>query len=137
MKIDGKFVIDTNILVYFFNEDSDFYNYSRNIIDTNKDNLYIAHKTISEFVCVLSKLGMYDVIETELPKIIQNFNILYPDESSSEIYKNLILEHKPHGNKAYDYEIASVMIANNISKIVTLNESDYIKIKEIKVITKQ
>jgi predicted nucleic acid-binding protein len=136
MKIDENFVIDTNILIYYFDEKSIFYDFSREIIDENIDNIYIVHKSISEFICVLSKLNRYDLIEKEIQNIIEDFNILYPDERSSQIFKDLVLEHKPHGNKAYDYEIASVMIANNISKVITLNNEDFKKIKEIEIISK-
>jgi|GEM_PF-2446168 predicted nucleic acid-binding protein len=57
MKIDGKAVIDTNILVYFFGTNSIFHQFARNIIDNNYHDICIVHKSISEFVSVLSKLG--------------------------------------------------------------------------------
>ncbi len=61
MKINEKFVIDTNILIYSFDQSSQFFNFSKKIIDENKENVCIVHKTISEFVCVLSKIGKYSV----------------------------------------------------------------------------
>ena len=95
----------------------------------------MTHKSITEFVCVLSKIKMYEIIDKELPEIINNFNILFPDNTSLLIFNKLVFEHKPNGNKAYDYDIASVMLANNINKIVTINGDDFKKIKEISVIS--
>ena len=77
MKINEKFVIDTNILIYSFDKASQYFVFSRDIIDNNKENICIANKTISEFVCVMSKLGKYEVIENELSKIINTFTVLF------------------------------------------------------------
>ncbi len=53
MKIDEKIVIDTNILIYFFNADSEFHSFARSIITDNRDTIFITHKSITEFVGVL------------------------------------------------------------------------------------
>src|SRR5574344_189800 len=99
MKINENIVIDTNILIYFFNADSEFHTFARSIITDNRENIFITHKSITEFVCVLSKIGMYEIIDKELPKIINNFNILFPDNTSLLIFNKLVFEHKPGGNK--------------------------------------
>ena len=116
MKINDQFVIDTNILIYFFNELSEFCDLSRAIINNNTDNLFIVQKSLSEFVSVLSKIGMKKVIDNEFGKIITKFNILYPDDLSTEIFAELIKKYEPIGNKVYDYEIASVMMASNMDR---------------------
>jgi predicted nucleic acid-binding protein len=136
MKIDTPFLIDTNILVYYFDEDSEFYQYSRDVIDSNPETIYIASKSISEFVCVMSKKRFYNIIENELVNISSNFNVIFPDTLSTEIFSSLVLKHKPSGNRAYDYEIASVMLANGINKLVTINVADFKDLKEIEIITK-
>jgi predicted nucleic acid-binding protein len=59
---------------------------------------------------------------------------LYPDNKSLNLYHNLVHKYKPHGNKAYDYKIVSVMLANNIKKIITININDFKNIEEIEVI---
>jgi predicted nucleic acid-binding protein len=135
MKIDENFFIDTNILVYSFDHDSVFYEFSKSLIDQNKDNICIASKTLSEFVCVFSKLKKNEIIENELEKIIETFTIFYPDKLSSNIYKNLVMKYKPKGNQAYDFEIISVMLANNIKKIATINKTDFENVSEIELIT--
>jgi predicted nucleic acid-binding protein len=65
-----------------------------------------------------------------------NFNILYEDSFSNDIFNNLVLKYKPAGNRAYDFEIASVMLANGIEKLVTINVADFKNVGEIEVITK-
>ena len=79
---------------------------------------------------------MTEIIDKEFDKIINKFNILYPDDLSTNIFTELVKNYSPKGNRGYDYEIASVMLANNIENIVTLNVDDYKKIKEINIISK-
>jgi hypothetical protein len=55
MKINTPFLIDTNILVYYFDEDSEFYSFSRSVIDLNPDSIHLASKSIAEFVCSQKK----------------------------------------------------------------------------------
>jgi len=135
MKINEKIVIDTNILVYSLDKASQYFEFSRNIIDDNIENICITNKTISEFVCVMSKLKKYEVIENELPKVINNFTILFSDEISLDYYKELVLKHKPHGNVAYDFEIVSIMMANEIKTLVTINKKDFQQITGIEIIS--
>lgn len=134
MKINEKFVIDTNVLVYSFDKSSKYFDFSKNIINENKENIYIVQKIISEFVCVMSKIGKYDVIQNELPKLINELNILFPDYESTNHFEGLIQKYKPKGNQVYDIEIVSVMLANNIKKIATINKGDYKNITEIELI---
>ncbi|NPV02704.1 MAG: PIN domain-containing protein [Brevinematales bacterium] len=65
MKIEEPFLIDTNILIYALNKDSAYYDFSRKIINDNGENIYLAYKSVAEFVCVMSKMGRYDIIELE------------------------------------------------------------------------
>jgi predicted nucleic acid-binding protein len=137
MKINSNFLIDTNILVYSFNKKSEFFEYSRGIIDHNPGKIYIANKSITEFVCVMSKVGLYEIIENELIKISSRFHILYPDSFSTELFNDLILKYKPTGNRVYDFEIVSVMLANRINKLVTINANDFKQVEEIEIISKK
>jgi predicted nucleic acid-binding protein len=73
-----KLVLDTNILVYGINEESEYFDKIRKVLDDNRYSFYVTTKTISAFVSVLSKLKKYDIIETELPTILNRFKILFP-----------------------------------------------------------
>jgi predicted nucleic acid-binding protein len=137
MKIDGFFAIDTNILVYSFNKKSVFFDYCRDIINNNPDRIYLASKSISEFVCVMSKIGLNEIIENELEKISSKFHVIYPDSISIQLFNGLVSKYKPKGNQAYDFEIVSVMLANGLNRIATINVDDFKIIEEIEIITKK
>jgi predicted nucleic acid-binding protein len=134
MKIEGPFIVDTNILIYALNIESRFYGFSRGILRDNSGNIFLAHKSITEFIAVMSKIGRYDIIENELDTLYGRFNIVYSDESSAGILRDLVLRYRPSGNRVYDFEIISVMLNIGISRIATVNVSDFSGIDEIQII---
>ncbi len=128
---DQEVLIDTNILLYSLDKNNEHYNYSRDIISDNFDNIFITSKNISEFIAVLTKQNIdYDIILNYL-KIINNFNVIYPDHNSINIFYELIKKYKPKGNRIFDIEIVSIMLSNGIKNIITVNKKDFEAIKEI------
>jgi predicted nucleic acid-binding protein len=133
MKINEKFILDTNIIIYSLDRNSKYYNFSKELIDQNKD-IYLTAKSISEFVSVLSKMNLYNIIESELQNLIENFTILYPNKLSSLIFVDLVNKYKPIGNRVFDIEIISIMQAHSINKIATINIKDFQDIDGIEII---
>lgn len=48
--------------------------------------------------------------------------------------EKLLMEHKPKGQKAWDYQIVSTMLDNQVETIYTCNIKDFEEIKEIRAI---
>ena len=46
----------------------------------------------------------------------------------------LIQKYLPKGNQVYDIEIASMMLANDIKRIATVNTKDFINVTEIEIV---
>lgn len=133
MKIDGKFIFDTNIIIYSLDRNSKYYNFSKELIEEN-NNLYTTVKSVSEFVAVLSKMDLYDIIESELKNLLKNFIILYPSKTSTQLFVELIEKYKPIGNRVFDFEIISIMQSHNINKIATINSKDFQGVDGIEII---
>jgi len=51
----------------------------------------------------------------------ENCNILKPTDRSLDVFETLIKKYKPRGNRVYDIEIVSIMLANEIKKVATAN----------------
>ena len=128
-----KLVLDTNILVYGINEESKYFEKIRNVLDDSRYSFYVTTKTISEFVSVLSKLKKYDIIEAELPTILDQFKILFPTMKSICIFRELIKKYKPIGNRVFDIEIVSVMLSKKLKNLFSLNRNDFENIEEIEL----
>lgn len=129
MKIN--LLIDTNVLPYAMNKDSDNHNASVSVISNLNYNLFLTSKNISEFFAVTSKLKVpleksFNFYEDF--KINSKFH--FPGINSLRIFESLVQKYNPKGNQVYDIEIVSIMLANNISHIATFNTKDFIHITE-------
>ena len=129
-----KLVLDTNILVYGLNEESRYFDKIREVLESNQYSFFITTKTISEFVSVLSKLKRYDVLENELPTILNQFKIIFPGKRSVDIFQELVKKYKPVGNRVFDIEIVSIMLSKKIKKLFTFNIKDFKDVEEITLI---
>ena len=65
----------------------------------------------------------------------ENTTLLFPDSDSIAYFEQLVKRYKPIGNRVFDIEIVSVMLANDISKLATANTKDFIDVKEIEVVS--
>lgn len=131
----SKILLDTNILIYAFDRSLVYHKKSLAFFENTNDELFISTKNISEFFSVCSKLN-FDLNTTLgfYADIKANFTTLYPNEVSLNIFETMIRKYNPRGNRVYDIEIVSIMIANDLKKIATANIGDFIDIDEIEVI---
>lgn len=129
-----KLVLDTNILIYGINEESRYFEEIKRVVQNPRYHFFVTSKQISEFICVLSKLGRYDVIENELPLILNKFKVIFPNKRSLQIFRDLINKYKPVGNKVFDIEIVSIMLSKRIKNLYSINLRDFNDIEEIKLI---
>ena len=72
-------------------------------------------------------------IEQLLSDIFQNLNILYPSWNSLQVFQQLFRQLSPRGNRVFDVEIASIMMASSIQEIATINAVDFSHIKGIRL----
>ncbi|MEM4397075.1 MAG: PIN domain-containing protein [Candidatus Woesearchaeota archaeon] len=138
-KNEKNFFIDTNILVYCYDEKyTEKKKKSENLLINavkNKNFIYLSNQIISEFSYILIKKAKLnpDIIKTNLKKIIspQNIKVLnYTDKtilSAIEIYKY-------YNVPFWDSLIIATMLENNIFTIYTENKKDFTRCKKIEVI---
>jgi len=131
----NNILLDTNILIYAFDETSIFHQKSKELLLDEENNLFITTKNISEFFAVCSKLNLdLDKILGYYSDLKENCTFLFPTDESLDSFETLIKKYNPHGNRVYDIEIVSIMIANEINKIATVNVEDFKNVTEINVI---
>ena len=132
-------LVDTNILIYSINKDSDFYIKANTFLLNTENVLYTTSKNITEFLSVVTRIPDYKISIDKAYSIIDDFlnfiKILYPNPKSTDILKSLLLKYKPSGLQIHDYEIVSIGLSHNIKDILTINKNDFKNIKEIDVIT--
>lgn len=131
----SKLLVDTNILVYGIDEDSQFFNQSRQILDHSESQLVTTSKNLIEFLAVVTRSSGYD-LETKialeiLEEIIQKFEIVYPSQDSLAIFLELTERYQTKGLKVHDFEIISIGLAAGVQDVATFNIKDFDTVKEI------
>jgi len=87
MKIN--LLIDTNVLIYALNQDSDYYNSAISIFLNPDNNLFLTSKNISEFFAVTSKFKLPLITSLNFYNDLKIYTkILFPTENSLSIFEN-------------------------------------------------
>lgn len=137
--MSDKALIDTNVLIYAIDEDSQFYERAQKFLfDPNYD-LYTSSKNLIEFLTVVTRNPEIALSTEDALSSVKDYEnmlkkILYPTKSSFAKFKELLEKYKPTGLKIHDYEIAGISLANKIEQIATFNAKDFKEITEIRVI---
>ncbi len=131
-----KILIDTNILLYALDSHSKFYKTSRDILENKNYRLYISTKNIAEVFAVSSKMGLdkSHIISYLTEDILPVCTLIYPNRKSFQVFLKIISDYEIKGNKVFDMEIASMLLANKIYMPASFNYKDFENIKEINIL---
>jgi predicted nucleic acid-binding protein len=131
----NKVVLDTNVLIYALDESSIFHLRASEILQDENNLLFTTSKNISEYFAVCSKLGVdSNKFLGFYEDLTHNLTFLFPNEYSLQHFEMLLQKYKPKGNRVYDVEIFSIMLANNIKYVATFNVEDFKNISEVEII---
>ena len=132
-------LLDTNVLMYAVQDDSEFYERSQTVISDSALNLFVTSKNLVEFVVAITKgeqplatvnqaLDMIETFEDQL-------HVLCPNLASLIEFERLVSVYQIKGLRIHDAEIAAIGLANGISTIATFNTDDFKNIGEIMLLT--
>ncbi len=128
-------LVDTNVLIYVFDEGSMHHQIANSILLNPNYKLFITTKNISEFFAVTSKIKIdHQRCLNFYLDLKSNFTILFPSLESLFHLEKLIQQYHPKGNLVFDLEIVSVMLANEIQQIATFNQKDFLNINEVQLL---
>lgn len=134
----SKLLVDTNILIYGIDQDSQFFAKARDVLESTDNQLFTTSKNLSEFLAVVTRSSGYE-LKTDLAleileEIIAGIAILYPNHESLAIFLELIGRYKPSGLKVHDFEIISIGLAHGVDEFATFNTSDFEPVKEVSLL---
>jgi len=134
----SNLLVDTNILVYGIDQDSQFFSTAREILESTDNQLFTTSKNLSEFLTVVTRSSGYD-LNTDLAleileEIIAGIGILYPNHESQAVFLELVGRYKPSGLKVNDFEIINIGLAHEVDMIATLSTKDFEPVKEISLL---
>ncbi|MBV6439305.1 MAG: PIN domain-containing protein [Haliscomenobacteraceae bacterium CHB4] len=127
-------LLDTNLFIYAYDRTAVHHSRSVQVFTNPNNRLFTTAKNVAECVAVMTKLNFPQAdIEQVLSDTLNNIQILYSSDASLRIFEQLFKTYKPRGNKVYDLEVASVVLAHNIAQVATFNTADFLYIAGIQL----
>jgi predicted nucleic acid-binding protein len=130
-----KVLVDTNILMYAVQSDSEFYERSRAFLVDPSYELVTTFKNLSEFLSAMTKgekpLASVELAWNMVTKFREQIVILYPGLASFTKFENLVLAQRIKGLRIHDVEIAAIGLTHGIFTIATFNTEDFQGLAEL------
>lgn len=138
------YLIDTNILVYAYNEDVEFHEEALRILENalNKNiNAAIADKSLFEFFAIITDkkrvenpITIDEAIEIIDFLVDSNIKIIYSSPFSFLKTLELTKKYQVKKQDIFDINLVALMIQNKIDTIITADDKHFKNIKEISVL---
>jgi len=132
-------LVDTNVMIYAVDVDSQFHQFALNFLLYSDARLYTTSKNLTEFLVALTRSQNMDIDGAKaldvLDGLLPYMQIIYPSSESWGIFAELVRKYRPQGLWIHDIEIASIALANGITKIATKNVGDFSRIHEIEIVS--
>ena len=135
-----KFLIDTSIFVYAFDETEPVKRakckeFIENVL--YNESVYISNQIFAELYYVLTKIMRTPIKEEDAQSIVKGFNDSVNWKKIN--YTHLTVLRAMYLSKSFQVDfwdslIAATMIENNVFTVVTENEKDFRKIPMLKVV---
>ena len=137
MTQNTKILLDTNILVYASNSDSQFCSICRDLLAKNFD-FFITDKSLLEFYRVLT--GILKISVDQALELINfytnntNYRILMASGDTNRLTFELIKDYQAKSGKVFDLNILAIAVENNIDILCTVNLKNFPKLPQIKIL---
>lgn len=137
MTQNTKILLDTNILVYASNSDSQFYSICRDLLAKNFD-FFITDRSLLEFYRVLT--GILKISVDQALELINfytnntNYTILMASGDTNRLTFELIKDYQAKSGKVFDLNILAIAVENNIDILCTVNLKNFPKLPQIKIL---
>ncbi len=139
-----SYLLDTNIILRFTDTDSFEYEITNNAIFQillQGSKCFITSQVLIEFWVVATRpvavngLGWTpEETEQAVQRLINQFEWLEETPDIFCLWFSLATTHKISGKRTHDLRIQAVMLAHNISHILTLNPKDFVRVEGITII---
>lgn len=144
MEIAPGYLIDTNVLLRLSRQDDPQHQLVTAVLrrlDEQGDELYFALQNIAEFWNVCTRpagQNGYDLSIVETNRCVEEIErtmIFLPDnEEVYSIWRRLVIAHNVHGVQVHDARLAAIMQAYGLTRILTLNQSDFLRYVNIQAV---
>lgn len=139
-----SYLLDTNIILRFANTQSSEYEIINNAIVQillQGGQCFITSQVLIEFWVVATRpvavngLGWTpEETEQAVQMLINQFELLEETPNIFHIWLSLVKTHRILGKRTHDLRIQAVVLAHNISHVLTLNPKDFVEVEGITIV---
>lgn len=138
-------LLDANILVYAVNEDSQFHDTAvklRNKGLMGEIPLCVTPQVLSEFFAIITDPRRIELPLTQAEAALEVENYffsksiikVYPQPNVIQFMLDFLKRYSVTRQGIFDLQLVATMLANNITRIYTYNEKDFLQYAEIEAI---
>ena len=139
-------LLDTNVLVYAADEASPFHQATSTLREKGlkgEISVCLCPQVLNEFFAIVTDprrvsnpISQKDAL-LEMEKYFYSKNILkiYPGPEIIERILDLLTQHEITKQEIFDLQLVATMLSNNVTRLYTYNREDFIKFKEIEVLS--
>jgi len=139
-------LLDTNVIVYAIDDQSQFFSASKHIIERGRKgeiSLCISPQIMSEFYAIITdskrvkKPLQIEEALYELNRFFHSSHIktIYFDAHTIEILLTLLKRYTCKKQDIFDFQLVATMLAHQVSHLYTYNNRDFEKFTEITVLS--
>ena len=137
-------LLDTNILIYAANKDSEHHPIAFQIREEalmGKSETCVSLQNLVEFYSIITSSKRVqnplspEIASYEINQYLNNDKIVkfHFNEQSLKLLTGLTQKYKVTAQNVYDLKIVATMLTHGVSEIITANETDFIRFSEVKV----
>ncbi len=140
IELKEKVILDSNILIYAVDIESNFYNTSRELIlESDSRFLYTTQSNLLEFYRVVTANAFrgknsFSKIQEVFDFYKTKIKILFPTKKTMPILSEFITEYKPVSGQVWDFFILAQALENEIGFIYTKNIKHFPKTELVKIV---
>ncbi len=126
------YLLDTNILIYFFKNQG---NVGQHLVSVSPNNVYVSTITLFELYTGIAKSTLPEKRTMQLQKLLAEINVLGFDEKAAAIAATIrsTLEKQGTPIGVLDMLIASIALANQLM-VVTHNTKEFSRISKLQIV---
>jgi len=139
-------LLDTNILVYAADETSPFHQAAVSLREKGLKGetlLCVCPQVLNEFFAIITDPRRVNNPRTpkeailEMGKYFHSKSILkiYPGPNIVKIILDLLKRYEVTRQEIFDLQLVATMLSNNVTRLYTYNQADFLKFKEIEVLS--
>ena len=138
--------IDTNILVYFLNEESIYHTKAKLLVEKlQKGEIHgmVSLQNISELYAIVTDHKRFprpmtaDQVVKTMKQFLNNgtITLVFPLSNTKKVFFELMLKTKPKAQHIHDIFLAATLLSNGINALFTENTKDFFGIKGFEAMT--